>query len=287
MSNILAALLGGAGAGAQSYGGSMQREQEQQRMQAQRMAEMQQQEAARRRLQSEDDSRAAAARQLETTEATALARTLGIEIPDGVNVNRASLPLLQNNQSAKATAARDAQRLVEARADRGRANEARYGTLAASGRLPKGMAYNENEDYTTWNGILSQEDAQRSAQQGRQFVVDNRPPRPEPKDMMAETIAKRAMELMQPQRDEYGGYTLGLDGPAARARAEQEVNAAYNIGPRSSASAPPAPAGANMMRGLGVSGGASSLRPLSEDEKNRANADPGFRAYLIQRGYRL
>lgn len=47
MSNVLAALFGGLGAGAQSYGASRMREQEQERMAAQRMAELQQQEQAR------------------------------------------------------------------------------------------------------------------------------------------------------------------------------------------------------------------------------------------------
>lgn len=47
MSNVLAALFGGLGAGASSYGSQRIREQDQERVAAQRMAELQQQEQAR------------------------------------------------------------------------------------------------------------------------------------------------------------------------------------------------------------------------------------------------
>ena len=110
MGNILAALLGGAGSGLQSYGNSAQREQEQTRMQAQRMAEMQQQESARRRIMKEDDERADAARKLETVETTDLARALNIKLPQGVSVNRSNLGLVRDKNNANATLARDASR---------------------------------------------------------------------------------------------------------------------------------------------------------------------------------
>lgn len=111
MNNILAALLGGAGAGAQSYGASRIREQEQERVAAQRMAELQQQEASRIAQAREAAALRAAQAKEEGEQAAVIARAMGLDIPEGARLNTQGVSVLgqhnQNKRAAEAEAGRN------------------------------------------------------------------------------------------------------------------------------------------------------------------------------------
>lgn len=94
MSNVLAALFGGLGAGARSYGTDLTREQDQNRLAQQRMAELQQQEKARLaqvreaavlRQQQEDQ---------EAEQAAEVARLIGVPLPKGTRLNAEGVRIL-------------------------------------------------------------------------------------------------------------------------------------------------------------------------------------------------
>ena len=220
MSNILAALLGGVGAGAQSYGGSLQREQEAQRAQMQRMAEMQEQEAARRRLAKEDGERAAAAALAKRTAGTASIRALfpDFQAPEGdYDAGTVMQGKLMQAQNARAEAA------LAGQSDRlERSLGGRMDQIEKQGGIQRGIAEANNNTRTALE-ILREK--------GRNSRDDG------PQDKTGELTVKRAMELMQPQRDEFGGQRPGLSPEQARLQAEREVSAAMGIGPRSSPAA--------------------------------------------------
>lgn len=221
MSSILAALLGGAGAGAQSYGGSLQREQEQQRLQMQRMAEMQEQEAARRRLAKEDDERTA---QLKAAQRTAGGESIRALFPDF------KAPQGDYNPDL----------VMRGMLDRENTNRYNTGQAGQMDRLEKTLG--GRLDQIERQGGIQREIAgannnTRTAleilrEKGRNARDDG------PADKMGEMTAKRALELMEGQPDGYGGRTAGLSPEEARAQAEVQIRAAMGMG------RPPTPAAA-------------------------------------------
>jgi hypothetical protein len=110
MSKVLAALFGGAGAGLQSLGQSTFQEQEQRRREAAqeqvRVNTAKEQGAQRQALESAKQ----AERQREAQEAAALARSLGLEVPDNVSLTRDGVRLIADDSRAKAQAAAEAGR---------------------------------------------------------------------------------------------------------------------------------------------------------------------------------
>jgi hypothetical protein len=290
MNSALAALFGAVGGGARSYGQNTIREEQQAAMEQQRMNELKQQEQARlKERQLVIDATEAERRRSREAGVNSLRMVdPNVQVPEGDFDPQVAMRLLLDKQ----TTARADAKMTSDREGKAQSNRARYGTLSASGRLPKGMEYNENEDYTTWNGILSQEDAQRAAQSGRQFTVDNRrDPAPSAgKDPVQTLTAELAVKLMQPKAGQLGlPDTPGLDPDEAYRVANRQAMAALGMsgGPAAPAQAarPAAPAGTNMMRGL--SGQAPAQQPLSPEDAARAKADPKFRAWLASKGYRL
>lgn len=245
MSNILAALLGGAGAGAQSYGGSLQREQEAARVQAQRMAEMQEQERARRRLAKEDDERAAAAALAKRTAGTASIRALfpDFQAPKGdYDAGTVMQGKLMQAQNARAESALTGQSDRLERSLGGRMDQ-----IEKQGGIQRGIAEANNNTRTALE-ILREK--------GRNSRDDG------PQDKISELTVKRAMELMQPQRDEFGGQRPGLSPEQARLQAEREVSAAMGIGPRSS---PAASGQGNSMEGQEAARAQAKIQQIMSD----------------------
>lgn len=177
MSNVLAALFGGLGAGASSYGTQRIREQDQERLAAQRMAELQQQEQTRLAQTRE----AALLRQQQLKEegeqAAIIARTLGIELPPGARLNTQGVQVLaqdaanKRNAAAQAAATERTGMTTQAAMDRMQAqisankglNDARIQQLLASANAGNARAME----------LLA-----RGQTQGNQPPVDTRKPMP-------------------------------------------------------------------------------------------------------------
>jgi hypothetical protein len=110
MSKVLAALFGGAGAGLQSLGQSTFQEQEQRRREAAqeqvRVNTAKEQGAQRQALEAAKQAES----QREARESAALARALGLEVPDNVSLTRDGVRLIADDRRAKAQAAAEAGR---------------------------------------------------------------------------------------------------------------------------------------------------------------------------------
>jgi hypothetical protein len=265
MSNILAALVGGLGAGAQSLGASRMQEQEEQRRNAQRMAELQQQETARLNVVREAASAQAAERARRAASAGAVARTLGIELPEGVDVDPSVVPMLRQGMADRERGQRERDAADRTAANARSTNEAYFNTLRETGRLPKSMTeFNEGVDYKSIFPIQAQERGIEAAQAGRQFTVDNRvtpTPKPEadPNARRDAWVLTRVNDLMDPRGD-------ALDAQSAKAQAERDAAVLFPSSP-SSPPPPPRPApGTNLMQGIsGALGGRPS--PASFDRR--------------------
>lgn len=136
MNSVLAALFGGAGAGAQSYGASRMREQDQERLAAQRMAELQQQEQARLRLMNEEND-----------EMTAALQQLGVLEP-GQRATTRTGPMIQQQQIAKRQADMQAEKDRMARENALRQNRATYNAALQAGRIPKSVSYSDDVNFS-------------------------------------------------------------------------------------------------------------------------------------------
>ena len=210
MNSALAALFGAVGGGARSYGTNTIREEQQAAMEQQRMNELKQQEAMRINVAREAASAAESARLRENQELTAALSSMNI-IQPGQTATKTTAPFYSADAANKrATAANDASMERTAALIEGRSSD-----TAARGETARALESMRGDIRT---GIASMNEAGR----------DRRQPDPrEAPDKLGEMTAKRAMELMQPRKGEFGMESPGLSGPAARAQAEQEVQAAY------------------------------------------------------------
>lgn len=250
MSNILAALLGGAGAGAQSYGGSLQREQEQQRMQAQRMAEMQQAEASRRRLAKEDDDRAAALKVATRTAGGESIRALfpDFKAPEGdYNPDLVMRSMLDRETTNRANTRQSGEMERLERTLGGRID-----AIREQGGISREIAGMRGD---TSRAIAAIAEAGRNA----------RDDGPDPvKDPRAEWTTKRYTDLLKPDGD---GVSISPDSAMRRSRNEAEPL----FGKSAASMAPAAPSynsgEQDIMQGLSAAIANINKLPISSDDK--------------------
>lgn len=151
MSNVLAALFGGLGAGASSYGASRIREQDQERMAQQRMAELQQAERMRRTQLQEAQSLRQQEREQINADMTAALKAMGMEVPQGVTLTPQTTPYITQQQVAK----REQERTQRERLGT-------YNALKQRG-VPVGDQFDPNTDYGTVFKDYGREDGQANA----------------------------------------------------------------------------------------------------------------------------
>ena len=151
MSNVLAALFGGLGAGASSYGTQRIREQDQERLAAQRMAELQQQEQMRRTQMQEAQQLRQQDREQVNADMTAALKAMGMEVPQGVTLTPQTTPYITQQQVAK----REQDRTQRER-------QGTYNALKQRG-VPVGDQFDPNTDYGTVFKDYGREDGQANA----------------------------------------------------------------------------------------------------------------------------
>jgi hypothetical protein len=233
MQNILAALLGGAGAGLQSYGQSAFRQQEVQQAQRQRMAEMEQQEQSRIAVARE----AAALRQQQLKEegeqAAVIARTMGIALPEGARLNTQGVQVLAQDAAntrlatAQAGATERNNASIESRLEGlDRSLRGRMDQIAAQGDISKAIAA---------MGNATRRDIAATAEQGRADRFQPKSELPSLADMTQKILA---------QPDENG---LRRSPEAAVAEAKRVLDLLM----RESGGAPPSAAAGAPMRAAG------------------------------------
>lgn len=151
MQNILAALLGGAGAGLQSYGQSAFRQQEAQQAQRQRMAELEQQEQMRRTLLQEAQQARQQEREQVNADMTAAMTAMGLPVPKGVTLTPQTTPMVTQQQMAQR--------------EQDRVRRERLGTYNALKQrgVPVGDAFDPDTDYGTVFKDYGREDGQANS----------------------------------------------------------------------------------------------------------------------------
>lgn len=148
MSNVLAALFGGLGAGASSYGTQRIREQEQERLAQQRMAELQQQEQARLAQVREKALADETERKRINSELTSALKVMGLEVPAGAALTRETMPYITQQQITARQAQQQAEKDRLAREQSVRQNRATYNAAMQAGRIPKTVEYSDDVNFT-------------------------------------------------------------------------------------------------------------------------------------------
>lgn len=226
-------LLGSLGAGAQSLGASRMQEQEQRRREAaqEQMRVRQAEEQGEQRRLLQDDKLADLKRQQE--EGAAVARLLGVELPEGSRLTPDSVRLLATERQQRGASDRMASSLEGRLAQIEAQNNAQSEVRAAQAEASRARA---------------ETDAARGALYNR-TDPNLRSPRAEPKDEYETTVRSIAQKLMESQRDQ-DGYMIG-GMPPEQAISEARKRADLLFGRQSAPARPQERPGARLMEGLG------------------------------------
>ena len=254
MANIIGALIGGAGAGVESYGRSTMQDEERKRAVQARLDEIARQNSDRATLAADDDARAAAASLAKRRSGISTMRLLHpeMQLPDDFDGD----PGIMNSElgrraSEKALGERAANSEKAARVHEAGQNErARLGNIAASDRTDATVA-----------GAMARVGASGTAkeQTREQYVLSQ---------MAGLTKATRDIR----------GVHAGMSSDEAADHAGEAFDRAHGVGP----SGPPAAApGTNLLSGLGVRG----LKPITDAIRQEIASNPHAKEWYAANGY--
>lgn len=208
MSNILAALFGGAGAGLSSYGTQRIREQDQERIAAQRMAELQQQESSRIAQAREQAALRAAQLKEDGEQAAIIARAAGIPLPEGARINSQGVGILGQIAANKRFEQGQAGQMERLEKTLG----SRMDQIAAQGDINKAIAAMGNDTRKTIAAMMEAGRNQRDA-------TGTTKPQPTVQDFYTKFLG---------QQDENGLPMTPEKAMAAAQRAYQVLTGAQN-----------------------------------------------------------
>lgn len=253
MSQVLAALFGGLGSGASSLGQSRMVEQEQRRREqaAEQARIAAAREAGAQRVALEREKQEERLRQQKA--AAAVAKLMGVDVPDDVPLTTDGVRLIADDRRAKAAAAAEEGRTSRANA----ANQSRMDLLEA--RIEAERAVRE---------------AQAEALRARASRDERyEPTQPQPKDDPIEKqVIEQALKLSSPSKDDDGFTVPGLPIQQARDSAQVLVRGARGLPMPERSGGSAAPAGSALLGGLGLQprGGGNAPRGLEAEFPGQA-----------------
>ena len=288
MQNILAALLGGVGAGAQSLGGSMQMEEEKKRLEQQRMNELIQAHTARIQERNQEHFLKQQDDQTEAAQAAAALKAMNPDFPTNVDVNKYSLPMIRErligNRQQELSDSRAADDRTRADAKSLADQQGAFNALADIHALPKDMeagGFQAGRDYKGTIAPRLLNDSRAADALTRGIVLGGMHKGSEPSDGQSDKDVqiwtnKRVASLLRPTKNSVGLPNRVPTMQEATQQAQSEIPMVFpsRAGSAPAPQAAPAPTpGAMLMGGLGV--GAGAPRPATDVEVRAAMLEAG------------